>query len=163
MLIVCIGLSALVLVTSFPLSELVHQRDAISAAKTELHRLSSGNQSLQRQADALSQAKNIATIAHRDYDMVAPGQTAYAVLPAAGSPQSASTSEGHAPLDQGPVAPGSTQSQLLVGVPGNETGGTSPGAHGGAGGAGAGARSGATKQASPGLWGRVLNTLEFWR
>jgi cell division protein FtsB len=158
--VVCAGFCMLVLATSFPVAALLRQHASISAATSELERLTAGNQSLRAQASDLSQPANVAAIAQRDYDMVRPGQTAYRVLPS-----SSAGSSGHSALDQGPVVPGSPQSQALVGAdpaaaaPGSGgSGGNSTGASGteGAGSASAG-------RGPPGLWSRVLASLEFWR
>ena len=52
--VVCGAFCLLVLATSFPTEALIRQHDAISSASSELHRLTAGNKSLQRQAQELS-------------------------------------------------------------------------------------------------------------
>jgi cell division protein FtsB len=152
--VVCGGFCLVVLATSFPAQALIRQHDAISSASSELDRLTAGNSALQRQADELSNPANIAALARSDYDMVSPGEKAYEVLPAAGTKESENLSSGHSLLDQRPVAPGSAESQALLG----DAGSTSSSGSGNAGSSqGAGVKHGA-----PGLWSRVLNTLEFW-
>jgi len=140
----------------------MRQHRQISSATAELQALTSENESLQAQASALSQPANIAALARRDYDLVRPGQTAYTVLPPPGSLKSTPASSGHSSLDQGPVAPGSSQSEALLGDGGSAAGGSSPGSSG----ADAGTAQGqgqTNAKTVPGLWSRVLGTLEFWR
>jgi cell division protein FtsB len=156
--VACGAFCLLVLATSFPAQALIRQHEAISSASSELDRLTAGNKALQRQADELSNPANIAALARSDYDMVSPGEKAYEVLPAAGSQASKNLSSGHSLLDQGPVAPGSAQSQALLGDAGstNSSGSSSVPGHVGD------SQSAGAKHSTPGLWGRVLNTLEFW-
>ncbi len=157
----CLALCALVLATSFPVSALMRQHRQISAATSELQALTSENESLQTQAGALSQPANVAALARRDYDLVRPGQTAYTVLPLPGSLEPPQTSSGHSSLDQGPVAPGSAQSEALLGDGGSGAPGSSPDPSASSG--SSQGQAGATAKSVPGLWSRVLGTLEFWR
>jgi cell division protein FtsB len=160
--VVCLGFCGLVLATSFPVSALMRQHRQMSAATSELHALSAGNQSLQKQVNALSDPANIATLARRDYDLVRPGQTAYTVLPHSGSPQTSATSSGHSTLDQGPVAPGSSESEALLGGGVSTSTGSSSGSPGVSSVSGQ-AQTATPPKSTPGLWSRVLGTLEFWR
>ncbi len=162
--ITCVCFSALVLATSFPISALLRQHQQISGATAELHGLTAGNQSLQQQASDLSQPANVASVARRDYNLVRPGQKAYTVLPLPGSNGSSAASSGRSSLDQGPVSPGSAESQALLDG-GDLTGSASRGGtSSGASGSGSSqAQAGHAAKSSPGLWGRVLGTLEFWR
>jgi cell division protein FtsB len=160
--VACLALCVLVLATSFPVSALMRQHRQISAATSELQALTSENESLQMQASTLSQPSNIAALARRDYDLVRPGQTAYKVLPLPGSLESPQTSSGHSSLDQGAVAPGSAQSEALLGDGGPAATGSPPGSSGAPSGTAQG-QAGTTAKSVPGLWSRVLGTLEFWR
>jgi len=153
----CLGLCALVLVTSFPIRALVRQHDEIKSQTAELDRLNAGNKSLQREADELLQPDNIAALARRDYDMVLPGQKAYTVVPSATSPSS-NASDGQSTIDQQPVDPGSSQSQDLLG---DNVGGSSD-SSGADDPSSQASRQTARASHTPGLWGRVLDTLEFW-
>jgi cell division protein FtsB len=157
----CLGFCVLVLATSFPVSALVRQHRQISAATAELRALTTGNQSLERQARALSQSANVAALARQEYDLVHAGQKAYTVLPLPGSLQSPASSSGHSSLDQGPVAPGSGESEALLGD-GEPTGTGATADTSGSQGAMIG-KSGRGKKSASGLWSRVLGTLEFWR
>jgi cell division protein FtsB len=160
--VVCLGFCGLVLATSFPVSALMRQHRQMATATSELRSLSVGNESLQKQASVLSDPANIATLARRDYDLVRPGQTAYTVLPHSGSPQTSATSSGHSSLDQGPVAPGSSQSEALLGGGVSTSTGSSSGSSGVPSVSGHG-RTASPAKSTPGLWSRVLGTLEFWR
>ena len=164
--VACAGFCALVLATSFPLSALLRQHQQISSATGELHALTAANSSLQQEAGDLSQPANVAALARRDYDMVRPGQRAYTILPLPGSSQSSGASSGHSSLDQGAVAPGSAQSQALLGddgLNGSSSPADSSGSGGDEGSTGSQGQAGRSPKSSPGLWGRVLDTLEFWR
>ena len=160
--VVCGAFCLLVLATSFPAHALLRQRSAISSTAAELARLTSGNEALQLQATELSNPANIAALARSNYDMVSPGEKAYAVLPPSGASQA--SSHGQSSLDQGPVAPGSAASQTLLGDAGSAISTASgSSASSGSGSAGSKASGAAGAQhGAPGLWGRVLDTLEFW-
>jgi cell division protein FtsB len=164
--VACVAFCALVLATSFPVSALLRQHQQISSATGELHALTAANSSLEQEASELSQPANVAALARRDYDLVRPGQKAYTVLPLPGSSQSSAASSGHSSLDQGPVAPGSEQSQALLGgdgLNGSSPPGDTSGSGGDLGAAGSKTQAGNSPSSPPGLWGRVLDTLEFWR
>jgi cell division protein FtsB len=169
--VVCGAFCLLVLLSSFPAHALLRQRSAINSSSAELDRLNAGNKELQSEATELSNPANIAALARSDYDMVSPGETAYDVLPSARTQKE--SSKGHSSLNQSAIAPGSPESQALLGEAGSavpatsgstssgstSTGSTPTGSQStGSGGAGS---SGA--HSTPGLWGRVLDTLEFWR
>jgi cell division protein FtsB len=151
-MIVCAAFCVLVLATSFPADALLHQRNAISGDNAELAKLNAGNKALQRQAADLAESGTIANLAHRDYDMVKSGSKAYTVLPASGS-DTTGAADGRSSLNQGAIAPGSSQSVSLVdGSPASPPHGVTHPASSGAG----------HDASSPGLWDRVLDTLEFW-
>jgi cell division protein FtsB len=162
--VVCGAFCLLVLATSFPAEALIRQHDAISSSSSELDRLTAGNKSLQRQAQDLSNPANIDALARSDYDMVSRGEKAYQVLPTAGSSDPTNLSSGHSVLDQGPVAPGSTESQEIIGDAGSTTPSGSQSSSGpGTSGQTDGSRGAGAPHGTAGLWGRVLDTLEFWR
>jgi cell division protein FtsB len=157
-----------VLGTSMPLSTLLAQRSQLSATSAQLRGLEQQDNLLQKEARQLSKSQNVARIANRDYGLVPPGTPLYEVLL---SPYSASRTgaTGQVPLDGPLVAPGSAQSQSLIGAgvaaqpsqtdrssrdgslppvsPSRSTGASS---------------SGGTAP-SGGFWSRVARTLEFWR
>jgi cell division protein FtsB len=165
--VVCGAFCLLVLATSFPAHALFRQQSALNSSSAELDRLTAGNKELQSEATELSNPANIAALARSDYGMVSPGEKAYDVLPSAGSQQA--SSKGHTSLNQGAVAPGSSESQALLGDAGSALLPTSGSGSGSSGSNSSGSNSsgsgstGSGEKATPGLWGRVLDTLEFWR
>jgi cell division protein FtsB len=164
--LVCIAFAVIVLATSFPASALFRQRQAISQASNDLSTLNAQIHSLRSQADALSQPQNVAAIARRDYGMVRPGQTAYRVIPTSTSASQSGSVVGQGTLDQGPVVPGSAESQALVGAAtgnGSSGVGDSAGANAGQEPSAEGSQGGHSGTSSPTFWNRVLSTLEFWR
>jgi cell division protein FtsB len=68
----------------FPTRAVLAQRSDIAAAQAELDRIAAGNAVLQERIDALGTDAEIERIARRDYNLVYPGEEAYALLPAAG-------------------------------------------------------------------------------
>ena len=160
--------AAVVLLTSFPASEVVSQRAALSSAAHELSSLDAANRVLAAQASALSDPATVQSLARHDYGFVGQGDRAYDILPAPGADDPTSTSSGYVPLDASPVVPGSARSQALLGVDTPASPGPSHGADArpGAGDAGEGDGGDGVTTAHPGpppgYWGRVLRSLEFW-
>jgi len=149
-------LASVVLLTSFPLGEVLSQRAALSSTARQLSTVEAENATLARQADALSHAATVEGLARHDFGFVRSGQSVYDILPRSGTSAPATTGGGHVPLDGPPVVPGSARSQALLGVvtpPGTGTG-TVDGASVGAG--------GGPPAAPHGYWGRIVRTLEFW-
>jgi cell division protein FtsB len=126
-------LSAVIVVAWFPASELLHQRQELAAASTELGRIRAADRTLRDEAKDLSSPAAIAHVAEQQYGLVAPGEQAYQVLP--------------------------PSSGLASGTSGAEGSGASA-ASGNRANSGA-ARSGSGSSSS--FFGRVLQTLEFWR
>ena len=94
--------------------------------------------------------------------MVSPGETAYDVLPSARTQKE--SSKGHSSLNQSAVAPGSPESQALLGEAGSAAPATSSSNLGSRGsGSTSTGSGGAVAHSAPGRRGRVLDTLEFWR
>ncbi len=108
--------AAVVLVTSFPFSEVLSQRAAIASTSHELASMQAANQELSRQASALGDAATIESLARHDYGFVTAGSRAYDILPPPGSSDPTSTASGYVPLDAPAVVPGSARSQALLGV-----------------------------------------------
>jgi cell division protein FtsB len=179
LLLVCSLFAAAVLATSFPFSDLRGQRGQLAQAQGQLARLSSQDRVLAGEVRRLGDPSTVAAIARADYGFVAPGQSAYDILPSAGSPLTSGASSGHVPLEGPPVVPGSATSQALLdaGAPGRSlapasTGRAAPQARTGsahtsdasvAGTApGRAVASGAGADQSS-MWGRIVRTLEFWR
>jgi hypothetical protein len=137
-------LSVAIVAAWFPASELLHQRQQLASASSELHRLDEQNRSLRRQAKELETPAAVARIAQQQYDLVAPGEEAYQVLPPSNNDAGSTLSTGGGPSS---------------GTSGSQGGG---GRTGGAGTARTGT-AGRGDGAPHGFLGRVLQTLEFWR
>jgi hypothetical protein len=150
-------LSVVILGAWFPASALYHQHSSLASANAELSELHKQDAALAQERKNLSNPAEIDRIAREQYQLVSPGQQAYEVLPPTGS------SKAHAPYSgdpalSAPVAPSSAS----VLPPGSETGTTQPAAA---------SRSdvsvpGSTDHhtaAAPGIFGRMLGALEFWR
>lgn len=154
--------AAVVLLTSFPLSEVLGQRSALAATTRQLAAYQSADRVLGDQVAALEQPGAAGTLARRDYGFVPAGDQAFEILPAPGSSAPSSTQSGFVPLDAPPVVPGSARSQALIGAPPAPAAAVRHAAHraraittavsGGRPGTGPG----------PSYWGRVLRSLEFW-
>jgi len=153
--VICLAFSALVIATSFPATALVRQHNAIASEKAQLAGLTAGNKALRSQAAELLEPANVDALARRDYDMVQRGEQAYTVLPSSGSSNSSAASTSQNSLNQGVVAPGSSESQDLTGV---SSGSARDLAGGGTEAGSAGGHTGVV----PDLWNRVMDTLEFW-
>jgi len=185
MLIGACVFAAVVLGTSFPVSELLSQHAQLTSTERDLGGIEAQNSALGQEAKQLANPSTVANIARRDYGLVPPGSQAYEVLPAPGSAAGSGQSSGHVPLQGPPVMPGSEQSQQILSAgTGPGTGSTSNGTGGPA---SRGSASGATTQAGSttgavsshkgssasagpgtsggagGFWTRVVHTLEFWR
>jgi cell division protein FtsB len=150
-------LAGVVILTSFPFSEVFSQRSALSSTARQLSSMEAANRLLAGQVSGLSATSTIEALARHDYGFVPQGDRAYDILPPSGTSGSSSTSSGAVPLDAPPVVPGSSRSQALLGVVLPATG---PG--------GSDVRSGSAgtppvpSGPPPGYWARVLNSLEFW-
>jgi cell division protein FtsL len=159
--------AVLVLVAGFPLANLWSQHRELSSASAQLAQLSQQNRRLSAQQHALNSKTEINRLARQDYQMVLRGQTLYDVLPAAGSTASPSPTTGGVesgdPADQPLVSPSQAPDmspdpglpRTPVAVPASDAGGT----------AGSEAAKHAVAASGTGstFWGRVANTLEFWK
>ena len=122
----------------FPIGELMHQRAEISLTASQLRALTAADRSLAGQVTSLRSASGIEHVAHAQYGLVYPGQTAYVVLPFSGD------SDLGDPLAEHPI-------------PASDIAPAAPTAVAGAG------RGTAAGRAGEGLWQRVVARLEFWR
>ena len=158
-----------VLGTSFPLSALLSQHHQLSAAGAQLAQLQRENRALTQQKQALDSSVAITQLARGDYQMVSRGQTLYDVLPS--SDKTGTTTPGSPtggdPGDQPLVAPANAPD--LSPQPGQPQPIPTSTAVAVAG-AAARARSSATSagntstgSAPSTFWGRVTDTLEFWK
>jgi cell division protein FtsB len=158
-----------VLATNFPLSSILGQHAQLSSASAQLQRVRQQNRALIAQEDALKSNVAINELARGDLQMVTPGQTLYDVLPPSnntdnttpGSPTSGD------PGDQPLVAPDnapdlSPQQVLPTPIPAAADGASAT----------VSTKSAKATEVSPtpvtpsprsSYWGRVADTLEFWR
>jgi cell division protein FtsB len=134
-LAVAVVASAAIVGAWFPVSALLHQREQLTAAAAQLHRLDGQNAALRHQEKQLRTPTTLGRIAQEQYDLVPPGDQAYQVLPPSGSGSS-----------DGALAPTGARA----------TGESGPGSSRASSSGSAGATAG-------GFFRRVLQTLEFWR
>ncbi len=169
--------SAVVVLAWFPASALLHQRQAIAAASTQLSQLSRQDQALVREQARLNSPAEIERIARQQYQLVSPGQQAYQVLPPADASTGATAPFPQDPGFQPPVSP-SAAAVLPPGaaqVPGasssQSTSGQSTSGLSGSGLSGSGLRTPSTiptrAQPAPAAQGgflhRIERALEFWK
>jgi len=155
MVAAAVALAAVVLLTSFPVAEVLSQRSALSSTARQLSTVQSENETLARQAAALANTSTVEGLARHDFGFVRAGQRAYDILPGSGTSPGVSGPD-HVPLNGPPVVPGSSRSQALMGI-------VAPVAT--AASSGKGARPGPAAGPPPpprGYWGRVVRSLEFW-
>jgi len=164
-----------VLATNFPLSSILGQHAQLSSASAQLQRVRQQNRALTAQEDALKSNVAINELARGDLQMVTPGQTLYDVLPPSNNTDN--TTPGSPtfgdPGDQPLVAPDnapdlSPQQVLPTPIPATADGSSATVSTKGAKGAkGAKATVVSSSRAKPSTrssyWGRVADTLEFWR
>jgi cell division protein FtsB len=158
-----------VLATSFPLSSLLSQHHQLSAAGAQLQEVQGVNRALAQQQHALDSNVAVNQLARGNYQMVTPGQTLYDVLPP--SNKTGTTSPGLAtsgdPGNQPLVAPAnapdlSPQPGLPQPIPMSAAGSAN---------ATTAAKSGTSTTSSAPIvppapttfWGRVSDTLQFWK
>jgi hypothetical protein len=163
----CAGIAAAWL----PVSAVLHERNDLSQASSQLDQLRHDNQTLARDAAALGNSAQAAQIAREQYQQVPPGAQAYEVLPPAGKGSGQYAGD---PGLQKPVSPDRSQGTLPTTPTTAPTGtGSAPAAGTGAAGHGSatattqptgnGAGSGSTGSSGGSILGRIERTLEFWR
>jgi cell division protein FtsB len=146
-----VGATAVVLVAWFPAGALLAQRRTLAQATTTLHDLTVQDRALRAESRNLANPAEIARIARQQFGLVAPGQIAYQVLPppGRGSGVDDTGDPGLSPLVSPSAAP-----ELPPGTV--ATSGVTPAKR-------TASHSTASAAGSPGLFTRVLDTLEFWR
>ena len=80
-LLVSLLLIGVLFAAVFPTRTFLHQRAAISRAETQLEVLGEQNEELQARAQQLESDEEIERLAREQYNLVKPGEEAYAVLP----------------------------------------------------------------------------------
>jgi len=148
-------LSAVILAAWFPASALYHQRASLAGTNGQLLQLRSEDAALNQERQNLSDAAEIGRIARQQYQLVSPGQKAYAVLPPSGVAPANAPYAGD-PGNNAPVAP-TAASEL---PPGTVTTTTQPTT-----GTPSPPRDSVSSGAAPaeGALARMLHALEFWR
>jgi cell division protein FtsB len=152
-------LSLAILGAWFPANALYHQHASLASTEAQLKTLRQQDAALAQEKKNLSNPTEIARIAREQYQLVSPGQQAFEVLPQTGSSKKSSPYSGD-PALSGPVAPSSASvippgSDTTTTTTSVATTTTTSAAHSRSTGTGTGSSSG--------FFGRVLNTLEFWR
>ena len=125
-----------IVVLEFPLHQLVAQRSEIARTAAALRSVEAHNASLAQSISSLRQSSTIASIAHREYGLVRPGQHSYVILPAANDRSSRrASSSSVSSIDLGAAA----QSGLSL------------------------APASTSHPEPSSLWSRFVSHLEFWR
>ena len=77
----------------FPTRTYLHQRDAIANEEAKLAVLTAENQKLAAKVDRLATDAEIERIAREQYNLVRPGEEAYAILPGPADPEADAAAE----------------------------------------------------------------------
>ena len=85
-LLVSVVLVGVMFAAVFPTRTYLAQRTSISRAEKQLDVLDEQNRALERRADALRSDAEIERLAREQYNLVKPGEEAYAVLPPPAAP-----------------------------------------------------------------------------
>jgi cell division protein FtsB len=151
-LIASVAVSAVILVAWLPAGALLTQRRTLSTASATLGQLRAEDAALRHEAKNLSNPAEIARIARQQYQLIAPGEQAYQILPPPGKGGGDTDPYSGDPANSPLVSP-SGAAELPPGVVaghGSSPSATSTGTRG-------------TTGFPSGLVTRVLDTLEFWR
>ena len=131
-------LAVLVLVV-FPTRSYLRERGNMNSAAHQLQAIDAQNRQLTDQIGRLNTDAEVERIARKDYGLVKPGEQAYAILPGA---LSKGATAGRPPAAK-PAAPKPAANHPAPAQPGRAEAARAP--------------------AHPGLWGRFLDQLAFWR
>jgi cell division protein FtsB len=152
-----IVVAAVVLVAWFPAGALIAQNRTLAQASTTLTQLRAQDRALRAESKNLSTPSEIARIARQQFQLIAPGQTAYQVLPPSGTVGGATDPYSGDPGSSAPVSPSANAElppgSVHAGTTTSSTSSTKTPHH----------PSSTPAASSPGLVTRVLHTLEFWR
>ena len=152
-------IALVILGTSFPFTDLLHQHRQLSAEAAQLSALRQQNQLLAEQERQLGTSAEIERLARQNYQLVGRGQSLYEILPPSGKTSVAHAGQPSAgdPADQPLVPPADAPNMTPdPGLPTAQLSGSPS--------TGGRATTGATapRPAST-FWGRVTSTLEFWK
>ncbi len=153
------AIALVVIGTSFPFTDLLHQRQQLSAEAAQLAQLRHQNGLLAKQEQQLSTSAEIERLARQNYQLVPPGKTLYDILPPSGKTSVALAGQPSAgdPADQPLVSPADAPNMTPdPGLPqAQQTGSPATG--------GTAAAGTAAPRSASSFWGRVTSTLEFWK
>jgi cell division protein FtsB len=156
------ALAAVVLLaTSFPLAVLYGQHHQLSAEASQLSQLRHQNALLAEQRQALNSNAEVKRLARQNYQLVAPGQALYDILPAAGQTSAPGAPSAGDPANQPLVSP--SQAPNMSPDPGLPATSTASGTTGASSAPSSTSTAQAPAAAHGGFWTRVRSTLEFWR
>ncbi len=159
-LIAALAAAVVILVAWFPAGALIDQHRTLAQSTAALDHLNAENKALRSESKNLSNPSEIARIARQQFQLIVPGEQAYQVLPPPGSVGGPTDPYSGDPGNSPPVSP-SAAPEL---PPGTEKPGAtvkvppSPSSRG----HGSNTTGHPAKASPPGLFGRVLRTLEFW-
>lgn len=150
--------AAVILVAWFPAGALIDQHRTLGETTSALDHLNAENKALRAESKNLSNPSEIARIARQQFELIVPGEQAFQVLPPPGKAGGSTDPYSGDPGNSPPVSP-SAAPELPPGtekapqrakvLSSHATGGTTA--------------SHAAAPSAPGLFGRILRTLEFWR
>jgi len=151
---------ALVIVaTSFPFSDLVHQHRAVAAEAAQLSQLHRANAQLAEKRQQLSSDAEVKRLARQNYQLVSPGQALYEVLPPSGGTR--------APMTAGSPVAGDPADQPLYNPADAPSATPDPGLPASLPVSSSSTTSAPSPSSAPaptgGFWSRVTSTLEFWK
>lgn len=160
--------SAAVLAAWLPAGDLLMQRHQQAAEAAQLHKLSAEDRRLAREEHRLTTPSSLSAIAQQQYGLVPAGEQEYEVQPPSNATSSglgtAATSASTTPASTSPST--STTTSPSTSTPSSSSSSAKGVAKTAPTTAGATSRTAAGPSASsgsPSFFGRVLDTLEFWR
>jgi len=149
-----VTLSLVMLAGWFPLGSLLSQRGQLNSAAAQLSDLKAQDRQLGIEQAKLSSPDEVTKLAREQYQLVQPGQRLVQVLPPSGSASPSGTGQAPYPGDPGLTPPVRPSAVALLPTGSTPTTTTLPKTA---------TVAAAKTSGSAGLWGRVLNTLEFWK
>lgn len=150
--IIAAVIAVVILATGFPVTHLYRQHQQVAAAAAQLAAVTHENHQLSIKRQQLNSDAEVTRLARQDYQLVAPGQALYEVLPPSGSQTGGGAVPGdpaNQPLYEPGDAPSVTPDAGLPSSPGS-TVPSSP-------------TSSSTPHPAGGFWSRVRTTIEFWK
>jgi hypothetical protein len=153
--------AVVLLATSFPLAVLYSQHRQLSAEASQLSQLRHQNSLLAEQRQQLNSNAEVKRLARQNYQLVAPGQALYDILPAAGQASAPGSPSAGDPADQPLVSP--SQAPNMSPDPGLPAATTASGTNGTSSTVASPPVAQSPAPAQGGFWARVRSTLEFWR